>query len=58
MNGGLIIQIMRRCKYEQNAIIINEVKEEENLSVELLDAAIDNTTLIAGYKIKVKATTF
>lgn len=40
-------------KYEENATIVNEVSENEDVIVEFLDIASDDTLLIAGYKIKV-----
>lgn len=38
-------------KYEQKAVEINEVKVSENIEVKMLNAAIDDTSLIVGYEI-------
>lgn len=40
-------------KYEENATIINEIEETEDVIVEFLDIASDDTLLIAGYRINV-----
>lgn len=40
-------------RYEENTVLINKEVEDQNITVQMVDVAIDNTNIIVGYKINV-----
>ena len=50
----LLRKIGINSKYEENRTSFNDEVKKENISIKLLDGAIDETSLILGYEIQIK----
>ena len=50
----LLRKIGINSKYEENKISFNNEVKKDNISIKLLDGAIDETSLIVGYEIQIK----